>query len=190
MKIDGVILAAGFSTRANTFKMTLEFKGKTILENVIDNMSLYVDRIIIVGGYRIEEIEKIVKRYEKVELIFNDKYEEGMFSSIKKGISKVSGDKFFLTPGDYPLIKPFVYKKLLECEEDIAIPVYNGKRGHPILINSRLIDNIYNPKYTNLREFIKDNNVQFIDVDCIGIIKDIDTMEDYREALNLNDKGG
>lgn len=102
MKIDGVILAAGFSTRANTFKMTLEFKGKTILENVIDNMSLYVDRIIIVGGYRIEEIEKIVKRYEKVELIFNDKYEEGMFSSIKKGISKVSGDKFFLTPGDYP----------------------------------------------------------------------------------------
>lgn len=190
MKIDGVILAAGFSKRANTFKMTLEFKGKTILENVIDNMSLYVDRIIIVGGYRIDKIEKIAKKYEKVELIFNDKYEEGMFYSVKKGISKVSGDKFFLTPGDYPLIKSFVYKKLLECNGDIVIPVYKEKRGHPILINSRLVDNIYNPKYTNLREFIKDNNVQYIDVDCIGIIKDVDTMEDYKELLDLNDKGG
>lgn len=127
MKIDGVILAAGFSKRAETFKMTLEFNGKTILENVIDNMIPFTDRIIVVGGYKIEKLIPIVKNYNKVELVFNERYEEGMFSSVKKGISKVNADRFFLTPGDYPLIDKSVYEKLLSCNEDIVIPVYKEK---------------------------------------------------------------
>ncbi|SKA97723.1 molybdenum cofactor cytidylyltransferase [Caloramator quimbayensis] len=183
MKVEGIILAAGFSKRANAFKMTLNYKGKTIIENVIDGMLPYVERITVVGGYKIENLEPVIKKYEKVQLIFNEKYEEGMFSSIKKGISTVKGEGFFLTPGDYPLIEGFVYEKLLSIKGDIIIPVYNSKRGHPIFIKSSQIEKINDNKYSNLREFINDNNPSYAYVDCIGILKDVDTMEDYKEIL-------
>lgn len=183
MDIEGIILAAGLSSRAGTYKMTLEFKGRTIIENVIEEMLSHVQRIIVVGGYRIEILKPVVEKYEKVELVFNENYEEGMFSSVKKGISNIKGDRFFITPGDYPLIENGVYKKLLGNDGDIVIPVYDGKRGHPVLIKSSLINKINSNNYLSLRDFIKDSTPVMVPVDCPGILVDIDTMDDYRGIL-------
>jgi molybdenum cofactor cytidylyltransferase len=182
--VEGIILAAGLSSRAKTFKMTLEFNNKTIIENTIDGMLGFCKRIVLVGGHRIENLMPIAAKYDRVELVLNEGFEEGMFSSVLKGLSHIRGDKFFLTPGDYPLIDPEVYGELLKQEGEVVIPIFEGRRGHPILFESRVIKEIIGSvKYSNLREYIRDKNPVLVPVSCRGILMDVDTLEDYQGLL-------
>ncbi len=181
-KIDGIILAAGLSRRAGTYKMTLRINGKPLLERCIENMYDICSKIIVVGGYKIEDIRSIVDKYEKAKLVINENYNEGMFSSIKKGLTHIKEGRFFLTPGDYPAIQHEVYKNMSVMNGDIIIPTYQGKRGHPVLISSNLINDILTDtetRYSNLREFINERGYTTIEVRDKGILMDVDTMIDY-----------
>lgn len=184
MSREGVILAAGLSSRAKTFKMLLSLNGKTVIENTIDNMLEFSERIIVVGGHKIELLQTIIKKYKNVDLVFNENYEEGMFSSVKCGLKAVKGDEFFFTPGDYPLVCKDVYSKIIGEVGDIIIPTYKGKKGHPILIKSSFIREILEEsRYETLRDFIDSKSPKFIEVSHKEILMDIDTIEDYEKAL-------
>lgn len=187
MKIEGVILAAGFSSRAGAFKMALDFNGKTVIENVVSNMKKYCSKIYVVGGFKIEIIEDILKTYSDVEVVFNENYTEGMFSSVKKGIECLKGERFFFTPGDYPYIKTETYKALLNTEGDIIIPVCEGRKGHPVLIDTLIGKELLkSDKFHNLKEYIDSIGFTPVEVNDKGILKDLDTMEDYKELLDLS----
>lgn len=179
-KIEGIILAAGFSSRANTYKLNLIINGKTILENCIEGMYEICSRIIIVGGYNIDKIKYIPKKYNKVKLILNPNYEAGMFSSIKEGLKYIKEERFFLTPGDYPLIKKDVYKIMANIGKDIVIPAYKNKKGHPVLIKSYLINEIINNTiYSSLKDYIINKDYFIVNVQDKGILLDVDTINDY-----------
>lgn len=181
--VEGIILAAGFSKRAKTHKMTLSLKGKTLLENCIEGMYNICSRIIVVGGYKIENILPIINKYPKAELVFNENFEKGMYSSVKKGLMHVKGESFFLTPGDYPVIHSNVYESMLDTDGEIIIPTYKGEKGHPVFMKSHLIKEICtNTKYSNLREFINAKGFTTVKVQDRGILMDVDTMEDYSKA--------
>lgn len=185
MNISSVILAAGFSSRANTFKMTLPFKDKTVLQCCIDSLSSISDEIIVVTGFKYEIIEKLLKNKDKVTLVYNEKYEYGMFSSLKAGIKSVKGDRFFFIPGDYPRVNEKTYEALLKINGDVCIPTYKGKKGHPILINSKHIDDILNnSNYNSLRDFVHAQSCSLVQVDDMGILQDIDTYDDYLSLVN------
>ncbi|MCY6959283.1 nucleotidyltransferase family protein [Clostridium brassicae] len=187
MAVEGIILAAGLSSRAKTYKMTLEIENKTVIERVIDNMLSVCSKVIVVGGYKIEKLEPIIQKYENVELVFNENFMEGMFSSVKKGFSCIKGEQFFFTPGDYPLIDENVYKNLLNVNGEIGIPTYKGRKGHPILIKSYLIKEVLEgDKYSNLREFIGSKDPVLLPVHNQGILLDIDTINDYNHILEIN----
>lgn len=187
MKVEGIVLAAGLSSRAGTNKLTLDVYGKTVIEQCILGMYDICSRIIVVGGHRIEDIKHILYNYPKVKLIYNEDYLSGMFSSIKKGMENIRESRFFLIPGDYPLISIKTYKDMIAIDKDIVIPVYNGKRGHPLLMKSYLIDEILkNSFYKTLRDFIAVKESTFINIDDPGILIDIDTMEDYNRINQLH----
>lgn len=186
MAVEGIILAAGLSSRAKTYKMTLKIGNKTVIERVIDNMLSVCSRITVVGGYKIENLEPIIQKYENVELVFNENFMDGMFSSVKKGFSCVKEEAFFFTPGDYPLIDNSVYKQLLNNNGEIVIPTYQGRKGHPILIKSYLIKEVLEgDKYSNLREFITSKSPALVPVHNEGILLDIDTINDYNHILDI-----
>lgn len=185
MKVEGIILAAGLSTRANTNKLTLDISGRTAIERCIHGMYNLCSKIIIVGGHRIEEIKDILNLYPKVELVYNPNYLDGMFSSVKKGLVHVKEEKFFLIPGDYPVIHEKTYEKMSQVDKDIVIPVYNEKRGHPLLMKSYLIEELLkDSSCKTLRDFINKKGFTSINVEDPGILMDIDTMEDYRKILS------
>jgi molybdenum cofactor cytidylyltransferase len=108
--IDGIILAAGLSKRAKSFKITLDLGGKTLIENCIEGMYNSCSRIIVIGGYKIENIIPIINKYPKAELVFNENFQDGMYSSVKKGLMQIKAERFFLTPGDYPVVNRSVYE--------------------------------------------------------------------------------
>jgi molybdenum cofactor cytidylyltransferase len=184
MEYEGLILAAGLSSRAGVFKMTLQLKGKTVIENVIDSMRMHCSRVIVVGGYRIEELQPIIKPYDRVELVFNESYQQGMYSSIKKGMSLIKAERFFYTPGDYPLIEAEVYEELQKHSSSVVIPTFEERKGHPLLLSWEIARQVLeNENYENLREVIKANNPLMVPVKCRGITMDLDTIEDYKLLL-------
>lgn len=186
MNVEGIILAAGFSKRAGTHKMILEFAGSTIIESCIEAMYDTCSRIIVVGGYKIENIFPICSKYSKVKLILNKDFCSGMFNSVKAGLKYIEAEKFFITPGDYPLIKNSTYQNMEKLEGEILVPEYKNLRGHPVLIKSAFINEILNcTTYTSLRDFINTKKVTTISVSDPGILMDVDTISDYEKLLQF-----
>ena len=165
MSIDGIVLAAGLSSRVGRYKLTLDMQGKTVIERCIESMYDICSNVIVVVGYNYNLLE-------------------GMFSSVKKGLYEVKGDKFFLTPADYPLIKKDTYIRMLSTNSDIVIPTYKNIKGHPVLIKRRIINNILSEEYVSLREFINNHGFSTLCIEDQGILLDIDTNEDYIDILN------
>jgi len=185
MDIEGIVLAAGFSSRMGKFKMEMSLDGKTLIERSVESLDKVCSKIIVVAGYKIERIKEILKSNEKVEVVFNKEFEKGMFSSVKTGISQIKTEKFFLIPGDIPFVKEKVFRKLLSKKGDIIIPVFKGRKGHPVLIDSSLIAEILDePEDSNLKLFIDKKGFRTVEVQDESILFDIDTEEDY-----LNYKG-
>jgi molybdenum cofactor cytidylyltransferase len=184
VKTAGVILAAGFSSRMKTYKMTLRINGKTIIEHCLEGMYDFCSDIIVVGGFGIENIRPVLSDYKKVELVYNPNYSDGMFSSVRTGLSLVDAERSFLIPGDYPAVRASVYKNLTDAEGDIIIPTYKGERGHPVLMKSFLArEIIQSDRYTNLHEFICDKGCKEIETQDKGILMDVDTPSDYAKVI-------
>ncbi|NLJ40576.1 MAG: nucleotidyltransferase family protein [Clostridiales bacterium] len=178
--IEGVILAAGLSRRAGTCKMLLDIEGKTLIERCILGMYGVCSRIIVVVGHYYRDIAGVISRYNKVTMVYNPDYLDGMFSSVRIGFKNVSGDRFFFIPGDYPYIKERIYREMLKKDGGIIIPVHKGRKGHPILVRTSIAKEMLSSiKYRTLREFIEDKGYTAVDVNDTGILSDIDTMADY-----------
>lgn len=185
---DGIILAGGYSSRAKTNKMVLMYQGLPIICNVIENMKDVCENIIVVTGHYHDEVLEAVKHYSFVKVVKNYEYDQGMFSSVKTGVKAVNND-FFLTPGDYPLIKMNTYQKLLDVDGDIRVPTFNGRKGHPIFISKGLIESLINESTeSNLKVFRDNHEVTYVETLDEGILIDVDTMSDYLRIKNRNER--
>lgn len=183
MIIEGIILAAGFSSRAGTYKLTLELNGKTVIERCIEGMYDACSKIIVIGGYNIDKLAPALEKHSKVKLVYNENYQMGMFSSVIKGYRQTEGDKVFMIPGDYPLVSYDVYESLLRTKANIVIPTYEGIRGHPVFMNRKMINLLLSSEQVrSLREFITNQKFTVREVECPGVLIDIDTPEDYIHA--------
>ncbi len=185
MIIEGIILAAGYSSRAGTYKLTAEIKGKAVIQRCIEGMYDVCSRIIVIGGYNINKLTPILDKYSKADLIFNENYQEGMFTSVLKGFKYSRADKTFLIPGDYPFVSQTVYEKLLKTNANIVVPTFGGMKGHPVLINKNMAGLLLTATGINtLRDFIAEQGFTTLEVESPGILMDIDTPEDYLLAQN------
>ena len=185
MKCDSVVLAAGFSSRAGVNKMAWTIDNKSILARVIETLYPFSEKIVVVGGHNYYENKKITDTYSKVLLVENKQYELGMFSSIQCGTREMETD-FFLIPGDYPAVKPSTYRILASGTGDIVVPVYRGRRGHPVLIKKKLVASLLaEPVDSNLKIFRDRNNPEYLEVDDAGILLDVDTPEDFEHIKEI-----
>lgn len=182
--VEGVVLAAGLSTRSADFKMTLPLGSKTVLEHAIDGMSPFVERVTVVTGWQAERIQRLLAGRAGVVLVHNARYREGMFSSVCAGVAEVRGKRFFLLPGDQPLVPAQVYARLLAAEGPAILPTYRGKKGHPVLLDRSLVPEILaQPAGTTLRDVIHRADYTTVEVGDEGILIDLDTAEDYQAIL-------
>ena len=184
--VEAVILAAGLSTRAGRWKMALPLGDRTVLQHCVESLYDAVRRIWVVTGWRAERVEALLRAYPKVELVPNPDYRQGMFSSVQAGLARVGAERAFLTPGDYALIPPAVYARMLSIDADVVIPTYTGKKGHPVLLSHTAVREILAlPKSAILRDYVADKGFVTVEVDAPGILLDIDTPQDYADAQRL-----
>jgi len=195
-EISAIILAAGGSVRMGTGKMLLPYRGATIIEKVIDTvMASGLNNVLVVTGSGKDEVIKVI-RHLPVQQCFNENWKEGMLSSVISGIrslpEQTSATMIFL--GDQPMIDVTIIEEIIyaynNSEKGIIIPVYQNKRGHPILIDRKYFIEIekLNPK-EGLRMLAHKFPVDVFEVETgnSSILKDIDTPEDYRNELYQTD---
>lgn len=182
--VEGLIVAAGKSERTGScYKMALKIGRQTVIEKAIASMLPFCTKITVITGYNSSFITEQMKKCDQVNLVHNQYYEEGMFSSVKLGLKQIKSSRCLFLPGDYPFISESVFQALLFNDAEIVIPTYNGKPGHPILLRHSVIEKILSQDWQSLREFISTQQPSIIEVDCPGILMDIDTIDDYQEAL-------
>lgn len=193
-KIYALILVAGLSKRMGDFKPLMRLLGRTVIENTVASaLEGGAQKIVVVTGYRAEEVEKLIERSFPGRVIFvrNEEYASSdMIHSIKIGVKSLPDcDAFFLLPGDMPVISQLTFHKLLEARRKnrslIIFPSLNGYRKHPPLIDSHLIPEIISfSGKGGLRTLWKsyEGNISVVDVDDEGVWVDLDTSDDYRKC--------
>lgn len=193
-RVCAIVLAAGASTRMKTQKMLLPFKGNTIVETVVDNALKVTGNVIVVLGSHKEQIaEKLAGR--NILIAVNENYLDGMLSSVICGFNALPTETnaALLFLGDQPQVPheaaKLVIKHWKKSEKGIVIPVFNGKRGHPVLIETRFINEIENlNSEKGLRQLMEIKKNDILEVDCQfhEILRDIDTPEEYEKESNYN----
>lgn len=117
----------------------------------------------------------------------------GMLTSVQNGIKFLPEDceAFFIHPVDIPLVQIMTIRNMLAALSNsfaCAIPVHSGRKGHPVLLNSVLREQILKSSHPDgLRGILKDIaggtcKVQTADSLCL---LDMDTREEYIHLCKL-----
>lgn len=191
MRFSAVVLAAGKSERMGFNKLLLRIGGKPLLGLIIEALeSAGLHEVYVVLGHRPEELRPILRGYD-VEEVLNPWYEEGMLSSFKAGLRRVSSDAAFLVLGDQ-LLEPSLPARMASVMEGdpkahIVSPVHLGRRGHPVLFRRILFGEILNlGGGETLRDLIERHGSAHRHVEGGPLcILDIDTPEDFERVKRL-----
>jgi molybdenum cofactor cytidylyltransferase len=176
-------------------KMLLTYNGSTIVETVVKNASVAVKKniVVVLGSQRVEIASQLESA--KVKTCINYNYLDGMLSSVVCGFRALpeSAKAALVFLGDQPQISGQVAQKVIEAwlrsDKGIVIPAFNRRRGHPALIETKYkteIENLDTEK--GLRSLYQKFTSDILEVECNfpEILRDIDTPEDYKMEINLN----
>ena len=191
-KVAGIVLAAGQGTRMGQSKQLLPFRGRTILECVVDSaLASSLHRVVVVLGHQADVIEPLLKG-RGVTTVVNRLFPTGQSSSLKAGLQALTGESeaaLFLL-GDQPLIGAQTIDLVVAAFEasrsPIVVPVYAGRRGNPALFSRETFPRIgrlsgdcgARPLFAEYAE-----RLLALPVPTPDILFDVDTEDDYRRLL-------
>ncbi|MEM0246354.1 MAG: nucleotidyltransferase family protein [Desulfurococcaceae archaeon] len=191
-----IVPAAGRSTRFPWNKLLYIYRDKPLIVQTITNIleSGFVKRVVLVTGYQHQLIESIVRKFNlEVDIAYNPDHEAGMSSSIKVGVKYIVNHAnnpagIMVNPGDAAWIHPGVYALLTVRyfenvdNYDIVVASYEGRRGHPIIFSSRLINDLLSisEEKHGLKEVITrcQSRVLAVETNYPGVLLDLDTVVD------------
>jgi CTP:molybdopterin cytidylyltransferase MocA len=181
--IAGIILAAGASERMGTPKALLDYRGETFLDRLVRMIGEVCDPVMVVLGYHADTIRAGVKR--DAVWVRNANPERGMLSSLQTGLRAVpeACSRVLFTPVDFPAVSESTLVRLISTVGPLVQPVYQGQRGHPVLIDKSIAAEILAlPENAQARDAIHRHTDQatYIEVEDAGVIADIDLPADYQ----------
>jgi len=168
--------------------MLLPYRDKTIIEKVIKNIiSSGIEKIVVVLGSGKDDILKLTGKLP-VTNCYNENYKQGMLSSVKYGFRKLDEEcgaaMIFL--GDQPDVIKAIVEAYRNSGKGIVMPVFNNKRGHPLIITGKYREEIAGiDESGTLRDLVHKfaEDVHEVEVKTQSILRDIDTQEDYSNEL-------
>jgi molybdenum cofactor cytidylyltransferase len=198
----GIILAAGISKRFGKPKQLVKFKGKYLIEWVLDAaLNSCLDKIILVLGHAHQRILDAVGEKAHtpfLQVVINPNFRKGQGSSLQVGFSKTrqTFPSVMFLLGDQPMVTSETIDRLLEAfwqsSKDICVPVYKGKRGTPTLFGRRMYDRFESIQGDmGARKIIQAHPDRILEVELNDPLCffDIDTEKDIETLARLiNDK--
>ena len=192
MQTGAVIVAAGACSRMGNFKPMMNVGSISISQRLVATLQQAgVSRIVMVTGYQAEELEHHLAG-SGVIFLRNEAYlTTQMFDSAKIGLSYIRGkcDRVFFMPVDVPLFTAKTMEHLLKSGAELACPVCDGMRGHPIMLSDKVIDRILSDSGDcGLQGALSRCGIpeQLVAVADEGILLDVDTPADYHSLVKLH----
>ncbi len=187
VKIGGILLAAGGSSRLGRPKQLVQYQGKTLIRRSAEALiEAGCSPVIVVLGGEVDGSTAELRGLA-VEIAFNTEWRTGMSSSIVSGVRRLIEiephiDGVLITLCDQPDIKPQFLARFVnrysEEPHDIIATDYGEAKGVPALFSRTLFDQLLSLKGDKgARDLIRNsNNVAIIRADAV--FSDIDTPED------------
>lgn len=204
-----IILAAGSSSRMKDgqHKLLLPLDGRPVLTHVLDaTLASKARPIVLVLGHNAEYVRTYLTPYlssSDIIIVENISYLQGMSTSMHVGLAtlqdiishgyrKFNVDSAVILLGDQPLITANVIDMLIATQQTsgklIVAPLYNGKRGNPVLFANSL--------FAELMEVVGDEGgrsvveqhkqeLATVEVSDVAANYDMDTWEAYQEVLTM-----
>ncbi|EHM09545.1 putative MobA-like protein [Thermanaerovibrio velox DSM 12556] len=196
MRLGGLVLLGGYSSRMGRFKPGLDIGGATPVERCVRLLSSAgVDPVVAVVGHNRQEAEALVSS-AGADVVFNPLYPSGMFSSVRRGVEALMGSGVtgaFVLPVDVPLVRPCTVRALADRfaalagsgAVDALIPVFRGRTGHPPVIGSHRFEEILGFEgQGGLRALMSGWKLETLDVFDSHVLLDMDTPEDLDVILS------
>jgi CTP:molybdopterin cytidylyltransferase MocA len=191
--ICGIILAAGESSRMKSPKALLKIGDETFVERIISTMHRAgIAEIIVITGFHHDQIDQALKQRKDIRVVYNDRYSLGQFSSLRAGVRALPDgvSAILVWPVDLPLVQDQTAMRVKEEQGSpnaAAIPVFNGRKGHPVLYRREVLHAIQSMDDTHTGKELQNlfaGKISYVEVNDEAILLDIDTPEEYEKLIN------
>lgn len=145
-EVAAIVLAAGRGIRfGDEPKLLARINGKTLVRHVVEAaVGSSVDPIIVVTGYRSEEVEADLRALP-VQIVRNVLFAQGLSTSLKVGFSSVPAmtRAAIVLLGDMPFVKAELIDALVDewlkkGGPSALVPTFGGRRGNPVVLSRAL----------------------------------------------------
>ncbi|MBI3951209.1 MAG: nucleotidyltransferase family protein [Acidobacteria bacterium] len=196
--ISAILLAAGESRRMGRLKQLLPFGSKTVIETCLENLlASKADEVIVVLGHRYDEVRAQIQHLP-VKCVFNLDYQQGMSTSVKAGVRSVGAgaQAVLIALVDQPLVTSGIIDQLIDAYmtegKKVVIPEFDGRSGHPILIDLAYRDEILkiDPR-SGLRRVVYNHwdETLKLPVKTDAVIQNMNTWDDYQQMIKRRQSG-
>src|SRR5579872_5273277 len=180
-----ILLAAGGSTRLGGPKKLLPYRGQSLIRHAISvALASRARPVIVVLGAGHESISNEIADLAGIHVIVNDRWQEGIASSIRAGLSRLpeiaACGMAILAVCDQPLISPALFNQLIDRQAEgnylVVACAYGDTLGTPALFHRRLFDQLLSlTGDMGAKRIIAENPGHLATVAFPGGERDIDT---------------
>jgi molybdenum cofactor cytidylyltransferase len=194
LKVSAILLGAGESKRMGANKLALPWGKKTVFEHCLDTLLRSdVSEVVVVLGKKTKDMRcQLEKTGAKV--VLNPFYRKGMSTSIRKGIRAIDpgSEGILIALGDQPFLKTATINALVRAftsrKHTIIVPSFQGQKGHPVIFHRKYEKELLRLKGEGGAKSIIERHpgdVRVVRVTSGGVVKDIDTRDDYRKGMRF-----
>ena len=195
MRTGAVVVAAGHKSSVSSFSPMLPIGDSTVIRRIIITLKRSgIDPVVVVTGKQGDEVEKHIAGLRVICLRNQNYGNTQMYNSICLGLNYIEDlcDRVFILPAKFPMLLPETIKRMMDMDAQVVCPVFEGRRGHPVLVSSDIIGKLLNYKGEKglrgaLRQVDVDRCAWEVEVEDQGIILAVETDED-RAQSNLDNE--
>jgi CTP:molybdopterin cytidylyltransferase MocA len=199
-----VLLAGGKSERMGVAKGLLKYKQTYWILEQLNRVSKSDIKEVYIGfGYNYQHyfkaipwIKSAITNFEnfqglKVKTVINPAPRHGSFSTLQAVLKKVNpSNSLVINPIDIPLVKPSELNKIISTNNEIVLPSFEGKNGHPIKLNYNFWYGLLslNAKNEEARLDVQIKNtspskISIVEVFDNAVLKNLNTKKDWISFL-------
>ena len=189
-----LILAAGQSKRMGQPKQLLPYKNSTLLlEKIKQFQNLENVQVFVVLGAYFKEIFPLLRELP-VKVVMNSNWQEGMGSSLSKGVGLIEKKDMFnrvlITLSDLPLMESSHYEELIELSKSTGKRIiqtqYEDTSGVPVVFDKSLFASLGKLKNEEgAKPLIEKYKKEVLKVHSKTPYFDVDTSDAYQKLLDL-----
>lgn len=195
MRTGAVVVAAGHKSSVSSFSPMLPIGDSTVIRRIIITLKRSgIDPVVVVTGKQGDEVEKHIAGLRVICLRNQNYGNTQMYNSICLGLNYIEDlcDRVFILPAKFPMFLPETIKRMMDMDAQVVCPVFEGRKGHPVLVSSNIIGKLLNYKGEKglrgaLRQVDVDRCAWEVEVEDQGIILAVETDEDRAQG-NLDNE--